>query len=488
MRLLALALLVAAPAALAQTPCAGGTVTDRGLEFACDGVDLLARLTAQDMGQWSSPDCGYCLMDLWGWTDPETGREYALVGARRLAFVDVTDPAAPCPLGALRMTGGRDVKVFGHHAYAGDHGSDGVAVFDLHRLRGLSANPARLFSPDAVTAPSDAHNVVVADGAPLLATMGRCGSEGGYQFFDLSDPGQPQAAGCYPERVHDAQCLLYDGPDPDHAGRTVCFGFNADRVGILDVTDPGAAVPIADAVYPEAGFTHQGWLTEDRRHLLVGDEFDEADGTATRTIVFDVEDLDAPEYVGTWLHPTVSAIDHNLYVRGEHVYQANYTAGLRVLSLAGVATADLAEVAYFDTRPMPDAPENGFDGAWSVYPFFESGTVIVSDQSYGLFVLRVDPDRLAVASAAPPRAERLSLAAETPARGAAAVRLTAPAGTRVRLALYDLLGRELAVVFEGVATGAEQAFAVGAGLPAGVVVVRAEAGGAVATRRVTLVR
>jgi hypothetical protein len=45
------------------------------------------------------------------------------------------------------------------------------------------------------------------------------------------------------------------------------------------------------------------------------------------------------------------------------------------------------EAGYFDTFPAHNDP--GFDGAWTAYPFFPSGTVIVSDRDDGLFVLDV---------------------------------------------------------------------------------------------------
>ena len=52
-------------------------------------------------------------------------------------------------------------------------------------------------------------------------------------------------------------------------------------------------------------------------------------------------------------------------------------------------TAQLEEVAHFDTFPLGNGP--GFNGAWSVYPFFEDGVVTVSDIERGLFVLRFEP-------------------------------------------------------------------------------------------------
>ena len=63
------------------------------------------------------------------------------------------------------------------------------------------------------------------------------------------------------------------------------------------------------------------------------------------------------------------------------------------------------EVGWFDTFAGPDAPE--YDGAWSVYPFFPSGTVIVSDIQSGLLVL--DPS-FALAGGAPALVELLEKA------------------------------------------------------------------------------
>jgi len=159
-----------------------------------------------------------------------------------------------------------------------------------------------------------------------------------------------------------------------------------DRVSIADVSNKSTQVTISEAFYPDPGFVHQAWLTEDHQFLLVGDELDELNspGQATRTHVFDVTDLDAPAYVYAYQAAT-NSIDHNLYVLGNRVFQANYTTGLRVLEFSDLANSDPIEIAFFDTFPDSDAAI--FDGAWSVYPYFPSGTIIVSDISNGLFIL-----------------------------------------------------------------------------------------------------
>ena len=124
----------------------------------------------------------------------------------------------------------------------------------------------------------------------------------------------------------------------------------------------------------------------------MNDETDEVGGNVsrTRTLVWDIEDLDDPilvkEHFGT-----TGASDHNLYVIGDLMYQANYLSGLRILDISDPELPE--EVGFFDTVPFgEDNP--GFAGAWSVYPYFESGVVIVSSIKEGLFVLRKRPPRV----------------------------------------------------------------------------------------------
>lgn len=73
--------------------------------------------------------------------------------------------------------------------------------------------------------------------------------------------------------------------------------------------------------------------------------------------------------------------------RDNLAYQANYCAGLRILDVSDIGERDgLREVGYFDVAPDCNTP--GFSGAWSNYPYFKSGTIIVSSIERGLFVLK----------------------------------------------------------------------------------------------------
>jgi choice-of-anchor B domain-containing protein len=141
---------------------------------------------------------------------------------------------------------------------------------------------------------------------------------------------------------------------------------------------------ISSIDYPQRSFVHQGWLTEDYRFFLLDDEGDEGGGAPTRTHVFEVSDLDAPQYIFAYEAATTT-VDHNLYVLGNRVFQANYQSGLRVLEFGDLANQELMEIAYLVT--YPDTRTGGFAGAWSVYPYLPSGTIIVSDGTNGLFIL-----------------------------------------------------------------------------------------------------
>ena len=376
------------PPSLSTGPeaCTGG---DAG-GFACSGIDLRSRVPINEMD-------GNGGNDIWGWVDAQTSREYALMGLRNgTAFVDITDPEAPVFLGRLPTQTSssiwRDIKVYQDHAYivADGAGPHGMQVFDLTRLRGVTAPQAWL--PDIVYGDfQNAHNLAINEDTGFAYAVGTNTCGGGLHMIDLADPGNPMFAGCHlvtPD-THDAQCVVYEGPDGNFAGREICVNSNENHVEIADVTNKSDPVQLSATAYPQLGFVHQAWLTEDHRFLFVGDELDEANfGVPTRTHVFDVSNLASPQYLYPYEAAT-STVDHNLYVLGNRVFQANYSAGLRVLEFGDLASQEIAEIAFFDT--VPQSGVGSFDGAWSVYPYLPSGTIIVSDGIYGLFVLTLQP-------------------------------------------------------------------------------------------------
>jgi hypothetical protein len=236
------------------------------------------------------------------------------------------------------------------------------------------------------------HNIAINEDSGFAYLVGSNDCNGGFHMVDIRNPTSPSFAGCFSDDgyTHDVQCVTYSGPDNDHQGDEICFASNEDSLTIVDVSNKNAAVMLAKVDYPNKAYSHQGWLDEEQGMFFMGDEIDELNfGMNTRTLMFDVRDLDNPVFAGSHLGST-SVIDHNMYVKGNYIYQANYLGGLRILRIDRGKSTGLTEVAYFDTEPDKSALD--FSGAWSVYPFFDNGTILVSDINNGLFVLRASLD------------------------------------------------------------------------------------------------
>ncbi|MCU0621051.1 MAG: choice-of-anchor B family protein [Gemmatimonadales bacterium] len=388
--------------------CAAGKAS----AFDCERVDLLSYLPLSALGAKR----GMNVNDIWGWTDPQSGREYALVGRMDgTTFVDVTDPANPRVLGDLPMHQGanpnfwRDIKVYKDHAFivADGSGPHGMQVFDLTQLRDVKGGPVVFSETAHYDRIASAHNIAINEETGFAYPIGANGGGetcgGALHMIDIREPRTPKFAGCFADPTtgnqrtgytHDTQCVTYRGPDLRYTGREVCFNSSETAIGIADVTDKQSPKAIATASYPNVTYTHQGWLTDDQKYFFVDDEGDEIAGVVprTRTLVWDVSKLDEPVLVREFLG-TTGASDHNLYVRGKYMFQSNYVAGLRVIDISDPANPK--ETAYFDTVP---AGENvaGFAGSWSNYPYFKSGTIVVSSIGEGLFVLRHRPEEPAV--------------------------------------------------------------------------------------------
>jgi choice-of-anchor B domain-containing protein len=363
-------------------------------QFECSQVDILSFLPVAGIGGGRGAETN----DVWGWTDAQTGREYALVGRTDgTAFIDVTDANDPVYLGNLPKTLGsrgnawRDIKVYKDHAFivADGAGEHGMQVFDLTRLRDVTNAPVTFDEDAHYDGIASAHNIVINEESGFAYGVGvnsggeTCG--GGLHMIDIQEPTQPTFRGCFADPAtgnnstgysHDALCIGYDGPDTEHAGKEICFGSNETALSIADVTDKDNPVAISSADYPNVGYAHQGWITEDHRYFFMNDE-------GERTLIWDIEDLDDPVMVKEHFGSTFT-IDHNLYIKGDLMYQSNYVSGLRILDVSDPENPE--EVGFFDTVPWSE--EVTFDGSWSNYPFFESGTIVVTSGKEGVFFLK----------------------------------------------------------------------------------------------------
>ena len=406
-RMILLATLIIPVACLnAETPCENGMAGD----YPCQNVTMLGHLSKDDL--LADEDQGVNLNDIWGWTDPDTDKEYApLAMVNGTSFVDITDPTNPIMLGILpehnassssAARGGnsvwRDIKVYQNHAYVvSEDNAHGMQVFDLTNLRGLGTPDEPLtFSETAhYDGIGDAHNIVINEETGYAYIVGATGAAtcgaGGLHIVNIQDPADPVFEACFDNDgyTHDAQCVIYDGPDEKYIGKEICFNANEETITIVDVDDKEAITMISSTGYQGVEYTHQGWLTEDHKYFISNDELDESRGvtSTTKTFIWDVQDLGNPILMNIYDH-TTSSIDHNLYIVGDMMYQSNYVSGLRVFDISKVADGFIRETGYFDTYPAAEGVN--WSGSWSNYPFFPSGTIAVSDQTNGLFLLKVE--------------------------------------------------------------------------------------------------
>ena len=383
MKKILLSILIACCSILqAQTPCVNGMAGD----YPCNGYDLQSSI----LGSTFNADSGN---DSWGWTDPQDGSEYALMGVNNgTVFIDISDPINPVYLGKLpthtTSSSWRDVKVYNNYAFVvSEAGGHGMQVFDLTRLREV-ANPPETFTEDAhYDGFGSAHNIVINEVTGYAYGVGTSSYSGGAHFVNIQDPLNPVGEGGYSGSgySHDAQVITYNGPDTDYTGREIYVGSNENQVAIVDVTDKANPILISSATYTNDAYTHQGWFTEDLNYFIVGDELDEQNfGFNTRAIVFDFTDLDNPQFDFDYFG-TTTAIDHNGYTKDNKYYLANYTAGMRVLDISDLQNQNISEYGYFDTYPSNNSAS--FSGAWNVYPYFESGNIVISNYSDGDFFL-----------------------------------------------------------------------------------------------------
>ena len=288
----------------------------------------------------------YCsVSDSWGWTDPMTGDEVAIVGLEDgTSFIQITDPKNPIVLGFLPQSGNNlqiwsDMKVFSNHVFIGRESKQhGVQIMDLTKLRAHYGQVRECIEQlkedahyDQVTS---SHNIVINEQTAFAYVVGTKTCSGGLHVMDIQNPLKPNYAGCFSDDgyTHDAQCVIYTGPDITYKNHEICFSFNEDTLTIVDVSDKANMIMLSRTSYDNDYYTHQGWLTEDQKFLMMNDENDERESgnPYTRTLLWNVEDLENPYHAGSHF-AKVRSIDHNLYIRGSLAYLANYCSGLRIL-------------------------------------------------------------------------------------------------------------------------------------------------------------
>ncbi|KAL6710360.1 hypothetical protein ACN47E_009306 [Coniothyrium glycines] len=402
----------------AKVTCTNGVAVSGADRFKCSNIDLLHFLSHSALG--STRGFG---SSSWGWTSDD-GREFVAIGqSDGTAFAEVTSAGQLSYLGRLpQYTGAqpsqwREIRGQNNLMIIGSEATNhGIQIFDMKKL--LTVDPAK---PVTFTNARDlaghynglptgrTHNVVTNPETNFIYAVGamprtdKCKS--GIIFIDISNPAKPTSPGCASQDgyVHDAQCLIYRGPDKAYVGREICYGYNEDSLTIYDVTDKKAPVVLSITSYVGASYTHQGAVLDpnNQQFLLLDDEYDEYDKVGPGasgnpiTYIWDISSLKAPKQTGLY-KSAARGVDHNQYVANGFAYQSNYGTGFRVLDVRSIPSdptgKGVKEVGFFDIYPEDDNQTGGgsvdFVGTWSSYALFKSGHILVNTMERGAFILK----------------------------------------------------------------------------------------------------
>ncbi|WP_298878187.1 choice-of-anchor B family protein [uncultured Polaribacter sp.] len=358
-------------------------------EYPCNDYDLLAHFSLEEIG---GPDS--VITDSWGWTHPISNQEFALICTNKgVTFINITDPANAIILGTLKTKTenslSRSIRTFNTFAYViSDAPDHGIQSLNLGVLLNIQNPPVEFTSGRDYNFVNTANNISINENSGFAYITGSNKFNGSPQFININNSLKAIEAGGYSEGeyINETKVITYKGPDTDYTDKEILIGSNNSEVVILDVTDKENPVKITSFTYPNIGKAHQGWFTEDFKYFIFGDTLDEVNnGVNTNTIVYDFTDLDNPVHHFNYEGNT-AAIDNKGYVKDNLYYQANFTNGIRIIDISNIDSKSFTEIGFFDTYPENNNTEA--KGTVNVYPYLESGNIIVSDTNNGFFLIR----------------------------------------------------------------------------------------------------
>lgn len=314
---------------------------------------------------------------IWGYTGTD-GKEYALYtiqqpgGLAVLEIFDGKNPVVPprergyIPAGHNSLW--QEVAGCGHYAYrVSQEGSMGLQIVDLSPLNtgGNAKEVVKMNTHFRV-----AHQIYCDETVTPPRLFVAAGGNAGAKIFSLENPASPK--------------MLYDVTGETHdmfgrGNRLFTYKGGSGTIFLYDISNPSSPQRVGTITPTPSGYMHQGWLSDDGKHLFVATE------TANvPLLVYDVSTPARPVKVGQYAVQAIgNRIIHNVYVKGKELYVGHYHAGLRVLDISNPASP----VEFAHHKVSTSTAQWG--GTWGVYPWFKSGLVIYGEMQRGMYVVRV---------------------------------------------------------------------------------------------------
>jgi len=369
----------------------------------------------------------------WGWTSPN-GREYAIIGYwNGTAIYDITDPknVVQCDTipGPTSFYNYREFTVVDNYLYIVSEGTNNNAGLQIVNLQYL---------PDSVrhvrnwTFGSYNRTHTVKSSGNFLYLNGANTNAGALQIVDITDRENPVARGVGPAPyVHD--CFIKN--DTVYAANI----YTPSRMSIINVTNKDNPTLITQHVYSNA-VCHNVWTSNNRRWLLTTDE-----GGSNHLKIWNAENLSNITFVYEYM-PYELAMVHNAYFKGDTIFMAHYRAGVVALDVSNLPNQPTV-IGYYDTYVGSGL---AYQGAWNVYPYFNSGRFIVSDIKTGLYVLRFgNPNAINNNGSGIPSAYKLEQNYPNPFNPATKINFELPKTSKITLTVYDAAGRLVKNLYDG---------------------------------------
>lgn len=363
------------------------------LPYTLQGQYKLEKLSQWDDNENIDPASdGQLYNDLVGYADDE-GREYAIIGSLDgTYFVNITDPEHPELVrkveGRFDRGINRDFQTHGHYAYGVcDQGPSSLQIFDLQYL---PDSVAVVYDEDSLV--QNTHNIFVSNDRLYLASHNAAdGERHPLSILSLENPEVPRFITNLNPTTLNGEPLFEVCHDAHVRNDTLfCFGGN-EGLFIYDYENPQSPELITGLRnYPDQGYNHSGWVNEKGNRLVFADE---THGSQLK--FYDISDRANPSLNSLFgYRSSDGAIPHNPFIKDSLIYVSYYHNGVVVFDKS--EPKDVRKIASYDTDTTVggDKGFSGFQGAWGVYPFLPSGTIIGADMQNGLFVLDLqeDPD------------------------------------------------------------------------------------------------
>ncbi|MAX69373.1 MAG: hypothetical protein CMP60_06790 [Flavobacteriales bacterium] len=315
--------------------------------------------------------------ECWGFKVNNT--EIAVIGSTEgTHFFDVTDPQNSTQVAFVAGAyTGSGVVHRDYHDYQGylyivcDEGWS-TSTLQIVDISNLPTSVNIVYDSDSLF--NTSHNIFIDTATSKLYA---CASNSAMDIYSLDIPTLPNLIYSYTDvgHVHDAYvrndtAYLNCGND----------GFRIVDFHYLDL--PGGMAPTELASftsYPDAGYNHSGWLSDDGTIYAMQDE----------NHGYDVKIIDVSDFNNITVLSNLNSgqnaqsMAHNGIIKGNLLYLAYYHDGLRVFDISNPSNP--IQVCNYDT--YSPASYNSYKGAWGVYPYLPSGNIIVSDMQSGLYVL-----------------------------------------------------------------------------------------------------